>query len=124
MQGVVSTGLAGEPLGPVAAVHPEGVAQKSSSPVRYFPTACSRDLGEQPAQVQALEKSAHRGTVPAGFLVAGGRLVQGRADVLVAEALGDVVAVQDCGKQLEVLSAGRVEAGVVAVVDFFGLGEP
>jgi hypothetical protein len=49
--------------------------------------------------------------------------IEGRPNVLVAEAAGDVVAVQDSREQADILAAGGVEPGGVAASDQLGLGE-
>jgi hypothetical protein len=83
----------------VAAVGLQRVAYDAAAEIRDAPPACARDFGQQTQNVQALEQAAHRRTMTVAIGVAGPFVVQGRAKVLVPEALCDVIPGQDRRKQ-------------------------
>src|SRR5882757_5647506 len=88
---------------------------------RYSPASGPRNLRNQLPVVQAFDQTTNCGAL----LMRSGRSVaeQCGADVLVAKAPRDVVAIEDRREQANVRAAGRVEAGGTPFVHAFGFGE-
>lgn len=72
--------------------------------------------------MESFQEAADGCTGLAGGVRRGG-LFENAPEVFVAEAVRDVVAVQDGGEQFEVLAAGGIEASRVAAVDSLGFRE-
>jgi hypothetical protein len=77
-----------------------GHAQQMTATVCYPPTTGARDLRDQLADMQTFEQSPHRRT-GTSVLSAHSRVAEQRSpDVAVTKTSADMVAVQDCSKQL------------------------
>lgn len=73
------------------------------------PAAGVRDFGDEAADREAFPEAADGSAGSAGRLCRGGPF-EDTPEVFVAEAVGDVVAVQDGGEQVEIAAAGGIEA--------------
>src|SRR4029077_7301554 len=80
------------------------------------PAPCSRYLHDQPADVQAFQDPADGGAVATALRVTGAFGVESRANVLIAESLGDVIASQYRSEQAGFVLPSRVEARVAAAL--------
>ena len=72
--------------------------------------------------METFEQAADSGA-SAAYRACGRAKFEDTAKVFVAEALSDMVAIQDCGKQFEIIPLGRIEARGVAAVDSLGFSE-
>src|SRR5262245_50326667 len=97
--------------------------QQLPAVIRHAPAATARDLGHQMADVESFQQAPHRRARSA--LV--GRLEeppkQRLADVAVAKASRDVIAIQDCPEQPHVVPARWVETCVAPPFDELGLDQ-
>jgi len=97
-------------LSGVAAIDAESVAQNAAALFGDAPSVGTRDFDDQAAHVESLQRPADSGAVAMAIL---GRVaVQGDAEVLVAKALGDVVAGQNGSEQLGLRFAGWIEVRI------------
>src|SRR5437763_17126071 len=69
-------------------------------------------LGDEAAHMQPLQQPPHRRSLALALAGIFGRSVEDRADVAVAEAMHQVVAVQDRPEQRHIRATGWVEAGI------------
>src|ERR1700693_1546935 len=89
--------------------------------LRDTPATRTRNLRQELARVQTLEKSSHRRAATGRILGVGAE--QRAANVAIAKATGDVIAVENGGEQLDVLAMGRIEARQTAAGHHLRFGE-
>jgi hypothetical protein len=82
---------------------PDGMAEE-----RYTPSAEARNLGDEPTDVQALEKAGDARTLPRVCMAAGGK--ETVSQFAVTQAEDRVFAAQDGLKDSQIISGGGVEA--------------
>ena len=78
----------------VAAIGSQRIAQDAAALLGDAPTPRSWDFVDQTTDVETFEEAAHGGAVALSFRGAGMCGVNGRADVFVAEPLGNMVILQ------------------------------
>ena len=100
----------------VAAIRLEYVAHDAPSLRRDTPAPAAWDFCDEPAYLESFQQTTNGRTVTMSVRISRRGVKERRADVLVAESLGDVVASQHGGEQASFFLPSRVEPRVTSAL--------